>query len=664
MASSRVSLGSISDLAASTLFTASGSLAVGDVVYLVTGSNSTVAKADVSTGKIPPIGIVAAVNSTAQVTVALNHEIAGGFSSLSRGQTYWLAATPGTVTSTKPASDAYVVGVAVSESEILVLSAATSLDFSGSSGSVTSVTIASPNNSVSITNPTVTTSGTVSLALNTLPISSGGTGQTTKAAACLALSPLTTKGDILTHDGTNNVRLPVGADGSYLVVNSSTASGLGWATPTGTITSLSLTSGDSITLATSGYQNTGELTYTANIASTGVSAAEGGTGQWTGFSTPGSSVLMDPLSSLSQTRKTQWTYRNRIINGDMSIRQRGTANVTTTASYPVDRWLLTASSGPTSFTSNQYSTSTNLPRGLQAYPGVNNALLYTNSTAYTTGVGTLVRISQAIEYANMRDFGFGTNVTNRRAVVSFWVRTSLAGTYAVAFQNNGATRSYVTTYTTTANTWTYVVKNIPIDSDNSWITTSSNTGLRVIFDFGSGTTYSAPATDAWQAGNYSRGTTQTALNTASANVYLTAVQVELMDGEDWSGVAIATPFELIPRQKQFENCLRYSYIIGGLIGTNAGGNGYVSASNAAICNVSFPVPMRSSPTVSTTPSHYRFLAGTGTTTTPTTVTAATTPTAARMTFSVTSNTWTPGAGALFYTNTAGTNALNFNAEIT
>ena len=42
-------------------------------------------------------------------------------------------------------------------------------------------------------------------------------------------SPLTTKGDLYAHDGTDDVRLPVGADGEVLVADSSQASGLGWA---------------------------------------------------------------------------------------------------------------------------------------------------------------------------------------------------------------------------------------------------------------------------------------------------------------------------------------------------------------------------------------------------------------------------------------------------
>lgn len=76
---------------------------------------------------------------------------------------------------------------------------------------------------VAISNGTVTgatiTGGTVSGLTAPIAIADGGTGQTTKTPAFDALSPLTTQGDILTHDGTNNVRLALGNAGQVLQVN-------------------------------------------------------------------------------------------------------------------------------------------------------------------------------------------------------------------------------------------------------------------------------------------------------------------------------------------------------------------------------------------------------------------------------------------------------------
>lgn len=67
-----------------------------------------------------------------------------------------------------------------------------------------------------------------------LPIANGGTGQATQTAGFNALSPATTKGDLILHDGTNGVRLAVGAtNGHVLTVDSTAATGVKWAAASG-----------------------------------------------------------------------------------------------------------------------------------------------------------------------------------------------------------------------------------------------------------------------------------------------------------------------------------------------------------------------------------------------------------------------------------------------
>lgn len=77
------------------------------------------------------------------------------------------------------------------------------------------------------TNVTITLGGTPTTALlqatsitvgwsGTLAISRGGTGQATALAAFNALSPLATRGDLLTRDATNNVRVAIGANNTWL----------------------------------------------------------------------------------------------------------------------------------------------------------------------------------------------------------------------------------------------------------------------------------------------------------------------------------------------------------------------------------------------------------------------------------------------------------------
>lgn len=93
-------------------------------------------------------------------------------------------------------------------------------------GSVTGVTATAPLASSGGTTPDISLTGTI-------PISNGGTGETTDVAAFDALAPTTTKGDIIVYDGTDNIRLGVGAHSYVLTADSTTASGLTWASVSG-----------------------------------------------------------------------------------------------------------------------------------------------------------------------------------------------------------------------------------------------------------------------------------------------------------------------------------------------------------------------------------------------------------------------------------------------
>jgi len=67
----------------------------------------------------------------------------------------------------------------------------------------------------------------------TLPIANGGTGNTSAAASFSALSPLTTKGDILSYNSSTDARLGVGSNGQVLTADSAETTGLKWANAEG-----------------------------------------------------------------------------------------------------------------------------------------------------------------------------------------------------------------------------------------------------------------------------------------------------------------------------------------------------------------------------------------------------------------------------------------------
>ena len=85
------------------------------------------------------------------------------------------------------------------------------------------------------------TTGTASNVTGTVAITNGGTGQTTKVAAFDALSPSTTKGDLIGFDGADNVRLAVGTNNQVLTADSTATTGLKWSTiSTGNTTSFGM----------------------------------------------------------------------------------------------------------------------------------------------------------------------------------------------------------------------------------------------------------------------------------------------------------------------------------------------------------------------------------------------------------------------------------------
>lgn len=85
-----------------------------------------------------------------------------------------------------------------------------------------------------VVNSSLTSVGTITTGVwngTTIAIANGGTGQTTASAAFGALSPLTTKGDVLGFS-TVNARIPIGTDGQVLTADSTQTLGLKWAAPT------------------------------------------------------------------------------------------------------------------------------------------------------------------------------------------------------------------------------------------------------------------------------------------------------------------------------------------------------------------------------------------------------------------------------------------------
>lgn len=96
----------------------------------------------------------------------------------------------------------------------------------GATGSVVGTTNAQTLANKTLTSPVL--NGTIS-GTGVMPVAQGGTGQTTALAAFNALDPLTTKGDLIGHNGTDSVRVAVGVNGQVLKSDSTVSAGVAWA---------------------------------------------------------------------------------------------------------------------------------------------------------------------------------------------------------------------------------------------------------------------------------------------------------------------------------------------------------------------------------------------------------------------------------------------------
>ena len=273
--------------------------------------------------------------------------------------------------------------------------------------------------------------------------------------------------------------------------------------------------------------------------------------------------------------------RNRIINGDMRIDQRNAgASVTPTDNqYSVDRWSC-GQNVASKFSVQQNAGSVTPP------PGFSNYLGCTSLSAYTPTGSNYFYVAQAIEGFNISDFAWGT--ANARAItLSFWVRSSLTGTFGGALSNGS--RAYPYTYTiSAANTWEYKTITFAGDTSGTWNATNGY-GVAVRFSLGTGSTYAGTA-GSWQSAELVTATGATSVvGTNGATFYITGVQLE--------PGTVATPFERRSYGAELALCQRYYEV--GRNDLCVGGGTQGTLTDVKVAS-SFATSKRAAPTVTAT----------------------------------------------------------------
>jgi hypothetical protein len=291
--------------------------------------------------------------------------------------------------------------------------------------------------------------------------------------------------------------------------------------------------------------------------------------------------------------------RNRIINGDMRIDQRNAgASYTQTGAagqYSLDRWNVSGDV-TSKFSVQQNAGSVTPPTGFTNYVGV------TSLSSYSVPVSEAYIIRQQIEGFNVADLAWGT-ASAKTVTLSFWVRSSLTGTFGGVLKNSGNNRSYPFTYTiSAANTWEQETVTIAGDTSGTWLT-NNGTGLMVIFSLGSGSSVSGTA-GAWAASSLFSATGATSVvGTNAATWYITGVQLEVG--------SVATPFERRPYGQELSLCQRYFVKIAGGASDQIISNAYYNTSTNVGSVIKFPTTMRSAPTVTVVTGTNYFTTATG-----------------------------------------------------
>jgi len=263
-------------------------------------------------------------------------------------------------------------------------------------------------------------------------------------------------------------------------------------------------------------------------------------------------------------------FKNRIINGAMVIDQRNAgASVTpVNAQYLLDRWQAVVSA------SSKYSVQQNAgavtpPTGFTKYLGV------TSLSAYTVGASEIFNIAYGIEGLNVADLGWGT-ASASTITISFWVRSSLTGTFGLVINNASASRSYPASYTiSSANTWEQKTITIAGDTSGTWAT-DNTLGIQLRFGLGVGSTYSGAA-GSWSGSSYYGTTGATSVvGTSGATFYITGVQLE-------KG-STATSFDYRPYGTELQLCQRYfqkTYNTDAAIGLTTSTGAAIARANAS-----------------------------------------------------------------------------------
>ena len=286
------------------------------------------------------------------------------------------------------------------------------------------------------------------------------------------------------------------------------------------------------------------------------------------------------------------TGSNMVVNGAMTISQRGTSATNTTGGglKTIDRMRYTRSGFVPSL---NHSQSTDAPDGF--------------SYSYKVEVATADTIGSSAEYSvidynieaqDLQHLNYGS-ASAKAVTLSFWVKSNVTGTYAVGINQNDSSRDISSTYTVNASgAWEY--KTVTFVGDVSGTINNDNgIGLNIEWPMSTGSDFTGGSNDVWGTADANRwaGHAVSVFETNSNYWQITGVCLNVGDS------AIDFPHESYA--ETLAKCQRYTYIISGAGYTPATDSAYAryfmfgTGSTSAKWLAPLPVPMRSTPSLIT-----------------------------------------------------------------
>lgn len=244
--------------------------------------------------------------------------------------------------------------------------------------------------------------------------------------------------------------------------------------------------------------------------------------------------------------------RNLVVNGSMQVAQRatsvtGVANNSDEGYQTLDRFALYFANSAGGVCT--VSQATDVPSN----EGFSSSYKVDITTADTSvDASHMIYVAHKIEAQNVRNSGWNYTSTSSYVTLSFWVKSTKAGTYCVAARANDAGAVYYPfEYTLVANTWTKVTHSFPGNS-SLVINNDNGVGLELRWYLVVGTDRDNGTANQWNADAAENAATSNQVNffdSTSNDFYLTGVQLEV--GEK------STSFEHRSFGDELHRCKRY-----------------------------------------------------------------------------------------------------------